>query len=153
MELYRKLTALFAELGPLVSVLIVVLGTALGLAVAGAVVVWLPADHFVERTDRRRSRALRIALRLGRNLIGWPVLALGLVLSLPMVPGPGALCVLIGLSLVDFPGKRRLQQRLLRQPAVRRTIDGLRSRFGRPPFRLDPAAVPGEVAPPAGVSD
>jgi hypothetical protein len=38
--------------------------------------------------------------------------------------------------LVDFPGKRRVERALVSRPGVRRAIDGLRARFGRPPLVL-----------------
>jgi hypothetical protein len=53
------------------------------------------------------------------------------------LPGQGVLTILAGLSLLSFPGKRRLQLRLLRIPAIHRAIDALRRRAGRPPLHLD----------------
>ena len=49
--------------------------------------------------------------RLVRNVLGFALIVVGVVLWLtPLVPG-GALA-LLGLLLVDFPGKRRLIRRL-----------------------------------------
>jgi hypothetical protein len=45
--------------------------------------------------------------------------------------------MIIGLTLVDFPGKRRLERRLLRHPRVLRAINRLRARFDRPPLDVD----------------
>jgi hypothetical protein len=42
----------------------------------------------------------------------------------------------IGISLADLPGKRRLEQKLLVKPSVRRAVNGLRAQFGRPPLML-----------------
>jgi hypothetical protein len=42
-----------------------------------------------------------------RNVIGYALIALGIVLSIPFVPGQGLLTILVGLSLADWPGKRR----------------------------------------------
>jgi len=44
---------------------------------------------------------------------------------------------LIGLSLLNFPGKRRLERRFVRTRAVFRGVNGLRSRFHRPPLEID----------------
>jgi hypothetical protein len=108
----------------------------LTIAIATAVVVRMPADYFV----RRRAPdglwpghpALRWSLRLAKNLLGVVVVLLGLVMALPLVPGPGVLFVLVGLGLVDFPGKRSLELRLLRVPTVLSSVNRLRVRFGKP---------------------
>ena len=64
------------------------------------------------------------------------LIALGAVLSLPGVPGQGVLTILIGLILVDFPGKHRLMRRLLTRPGVIETLNRVRAYFGRPPLSL-----------------
>jgi hypothetical protein len=43
----------------------------------------------------------------------------------------------IGFVLLEFPGKRRMERRLLARPRVRSAVDRLRTRFGREPLRLD----------------
>jgi hypothetical protein len=69
-------------------------------------------------------------------LLGVILLLLGLVLSLPLVPGPGFVLILLGVSLMDFPGKRRLELWILRTPSVLHPINRLRVRLGRPPLRV-----------------
>jgi hypothetical protein len=58
-------------------------------------------------------------------------------MSLPGVPGQGVLTILLGVMLLDFPGKRNLETRLVRQPRVFRSINALRARFDKPPLILD----------------
>jgi hypothetical protein len=38
---------------------------------------------------------------------------------------------------LNFPGKRRLERRLIRRPAISRGINRLRTHFHRPPLELD----------------
>lgn len=78
--------------------------------------------------------------RILKNLAGLVAVAVGLVLAMPGVPGPGLLTVLIGLMLLDFPGKRRLERRLIGHPAVRGAVDRTRRRFGKPPLVLEEEA-------------
>lgn len=108
---------------------------ALSLGLTLWLVVRMPADSFVapRRIDPTPAGRLR---HLGRNTLGCMVILLGLLLSLPGVPGQGLLTVLIGLVLVDVPGKRALELRLLRRPRLRAALDRLRRRFGRPPLQL-----------------
>jgi len=101
-----------------------------------AMILGLPADYFVRPRDRGRHarRGYRILLWALRNLVGCVVFVAGLVMAVPLVPGPGLLFMLIGIGLVDFPGKRALELRLLRQPHVLHSVNRIRARFGRPPL-------------------
>lgn len=110
-----------------------------GLALVGFVLVKLPADYFRDPSPRhwwvgRHPVIRRIGLIL-KNLLGGMLVALGVLLSLPGVPGPGILTILIGLMLLDFPGKRRLERWLISRPTILRTINRLRRRCRRPPFQ------------------
>jgi hypothetical protein len=117
------------------------LGLAFGsLALAAAVVVSWPVDKF-ERAEAaplwaHRHPVVRAGGLLAKNLLGYVTVALGVIMALPGVPGQGLLMILIGLTLLDFPGKRGLERRLVRRPAVHQTINRLRARFGRPPLAL-----------------
>ena len=59
-----------------------------------------------------------------------------MVLTLPGVPGQGMLTILIGLMLLDVPGKRRLERRIVGRRRILQAINRLRKRFGRPPLVL-----------------
>ena len=110
-------------------------------ALATAFVVLIPKDHFARPVGsgaaRIRSRAVRIAYVVGKNVLGFVLLCAGAVMALPGVPGQGILTMLIGLVLLDVPGKRRFELRLVSRRAVRRALDRVRARFGRPPLQLD----------------
>ncbi len=73
----------------------------------------------------------------------------GLVMSIPGVAGQGVLTVLLGLSLTDFPGKRRLELRLVRQPVIFRTINAIRVKAGKPALLIpdDSLSGPGGDGP------
>jgi hypothetical protein len=58
-------------------------------------------------------------------------------MSLPGVPGQGILTILLGLMLLDLPGKRAWEQKLVKRPKVLQTINQLRGKFGKPPLVLD----------------
>jgi hypothetical protein len=110
--------------------------------VAGvAVVVRLPPDYFLRGSGRRgfwhAHPAVRLLLSLAKNLVGLVTFLVGFVMALPLVPGPGVLFMLLGLGLVDFPGKRALERRLLRFPRVLASVNKLRARFGKPPLVTD----------------
>jgi hypothetical protein len=109
-------------------------------AVVAIVVSW-PADRFKGEEEARPSvrppLVLHVLMIFARNLSGALLVLLGLLMALPGVPGQGLLTALIGLSLLSFPGKRRLERRLIRRPLVLRALNRLRARFHRPPLEMD----------------
>jgi hypothetical protein len=113
----------------------------LSLAAGLGVVVALPADYFVrgpKQTGFWHSHpALRLTLLVAKNLAGGLLLLLGLVMAVPLVPGPGLLFILVGLGLLDFPGKRALERKLLRMPRVLASVNKMRARYGKPPMIVD----------------
>jgi hypothetical protein len=100
------------------------------------VFVNLPADYFVGPKSpafwSNRHPFLRWFGRVGKNLLGGLLVIVGIILSIPGVPGQGILTILIGLMFVDLPGKRRLEQRLVQRPRILAVINNLRRRYGRP---------------------
>jgi hypothetical protein len=69
-----------------------------------------------------------------RNALGVVLVALGIAMLL--LPGQGLLTVLVGLLLVDFPGKQKLIRRLLARPKILGVVNKLRAHRNAPP--LDP---------------
>ena len=109
------------------------------LGVVTLVLVKLPADHFTNeavRVDSSRHPAVRWMARVGKNAAGLFLIILGFVMSLPGIPGQGILTMFIGLMLLDFPGKVRLERKILARRRILRAVNGLRARFGKPPLIL-----------------
>ncbi len=114
---------------------------AFSFAVIAIVMVKLPANyfssHYVQDFMPNSPWLVRWGAVVGKNLLGLFLVALGIVLSLPGVPGQGILTILLGLIMLDIPGKRPLEARIIKRPTVRAAIDKLRERFGKPPLELD----------------
>lgn len=121
-------------------VIISVSSLAVMLLLTGVVLVKLPPDH-LRRERRPRSRARTV----GKNLLGALLLLAGVAMLL--LPGPGILGVVLGVSLLDFPGKHRLVGRLLGSPRALRPINRLRARFGAPPLEAPPRPATPRPAP------
>lgn len=113
---------------------------AVSMVVTGFVIVRLPPDYFVREHRplplEGHRRWVRIAARVGMNLGGLILIALGVVMSLPGVPGQGILTILLGVMLVDLPYKRRLEGALVRRELLHKGINKLRARYGRPPIEI-----------------
>jgi hypothetical protein len=118
---------------------LIVLGWALltagSFAIVLRILLTLPPEYFErEGVPRASSRTGRIA----RNAAGVVLIAVGLVLSVPGVPGQGLLTVLTGILLVDFPGRRSVELAVVRRRGVLAALNRLRARFDRPPLRPPP---------------
>ena len=105
------------------------------------VLVRLPPTYFQSEHPHLffadRHPVLRWSALIFKNLIGVLLVLIGIILSLPGVPGQGLLTIFIGLMLLDFPGKQRLERSLVRRPVVLSAINRLRERRGKPPLVLD----------------
>jgi hypothetical protein len=114
------------------------IGLMIGTAVA---VVWtlvkLPKDYFADEHRRPLESwsdypAVRIVLLVVKNVLGLILALAGLLMLL--APGQGLLTLAVGVMLLDFPGKFRLERWLVRRSSVFRTINWLRRKFGRVPI-------------------
>ena len=118
-----------------------VLTFAVSSAVVTFVLVKLPANYFHSSHAREflveRHPVLRAVGIFLKNLLGLLLVGLGVVMAVPGVPGPGVLSILLGIMLLDFPGKRQLEARIVSRPRVYSAVNTLRSRFGKPPLMLD----------------
>jgi hypothetical protein len=121
---------------------LIFLGTfGVNLAIVSFILVRIPADYFKKNHKTQfwagPHPATHAAKVVGKNILGVFLVVLGIVLSIPGVPGQGLLTILLGLVLLDFPGKRSLERKLLNRPEIVRTIDRLRKKFDKPPLEID----------------
>lgn len=118
--------------------LVGILGTIIGVP---WVVSRLPHDYFNQprRSVWRESAGepvFALVLGLLKNLLGAILVLLGFVLL--FTPGQGLLTLLVGLLLMNFPGKYQLERWLVGRPGVLSALNWLRRRGGHTPF--DPPA-------------
>jgi Putative transmembrane protein (PGPGW) len=109
------------------------------LAVLPILVARIPADYFMrDRQYRAASRKQHVALRLigvvFKNVVGLTFVLAGVAML--VLPGQGILTILIGLSLMNFPGKHALERRIVQQPAVLQAINWMRRQAGQPPLKV-----------------
>jgi hypothetical protein len=124
-------------LGALMFTLSFVLSTAL----VSYVLIKLPATYFHTSHARAfwqdKHRAVRWSGVIIKNFIGLLIVVSGIIMSIPGFPGPGVLTILLGLVMLDIPGKRPLETKLVKRPAILRSINRLRARFDKPPLVVD----------------
>lgn len=110
-------------------------------AAIAVVMVKIPANYFSSHYKRdflpNSSWIVRWGAVLLKNILGVFLIILGILLSLPGVPGQGILTILLGLIMLDIPGKRPLEARIIKRPTVLSAMNSLRARYNKPPLILD----------------
>ena len=105
------------------------------------VLVKIPANYFSTHYKQDflpdSSWIVRWGAVIAKNLFGVFLILLGIVLSLPGVPGQGILTILLGIIMLDIPGKRPLEAKIIQRPAVLSAANKLRLRWDKPPLILD----------------
>jgi len=116
-----------------ISSLAMFLGT---LAVIPLVVARIPTTYFLRRTRRPEYHhpLFRLLYLVTKNLIGIIFFLTGFIML--FIPGQGLITMLAGIILMNFPKKRALALRIIRQREVLRAVTWMRTRSGRPPLLL-----------------
>ncbi|TWU45736.1 putative transmembrane protein (PGPGW) [Novipirellula aureliae] len=103
-----------------------------------AIIVRLPVDYFLH-SRRHRSRfaphgpGLYYGWMILKNFSGIVFVFMGIAML--VLPGQGILSILIGLSLMDFPGKYQIERLIVRQKPVMASMNWIRRKAGQPEFR------------------
>jgi Putative transmembrane protein (PGPGW) len=104
------------------------------------ILVRLPADYFDIRVPRpwmkNHHPVLRLVGHVAKNVVGAIFLFAGFLML--FLPGQGILTMLIGISMLDFPGKRKVEAKMIGQPSILNVINGMRHKFGKPPLVVVP---------------
>ena len=108
------------------------------LVIIPALVVRIRPDYFAHeaRPQRRWSNQrpyVRYAIVLGKNLLGVILVLTGITLLI--LPGPGLLTLLVGLFLIDFPGKYSFEKWVISRRYVHGPINWLRTHRDRMPLQ------------------
>jgi len=111
-------------------------------------IVRIPYNYFALEEPRAMAwthhhPVIRWLGLIAKNLLGAVLLVLGL--GMLVLPGQGLLTILIGLVLLNFPGKYRLERRLVQWEPLWRTVNWLRRRAGRRELVIHERDIEGEV--------
>ena len=116
-----------------------VLSVVLSAVLVGIVLVKVPENYFSSHYQRdflpNSPWLTRWGAVIGKNIAGAILILAGLVMLIG--PGQGILTILIGLVLLDIPGKRPIEARIIKRPAVLAAINKLRAKYNKPPLELD----------------
>jgi hypothetical protein len=101
------------------------------------VTVMLPSEYFLRHPGNHpiapaKNPLLFACYQVCKNLVGAFFILAGLLML--VLPGQGLISLIIGLSLITFPGKRRLIRFVVQRKGVLRSANWLRAKFDRPPL-------------------
>ena len=104
------------------------------------IVASLPRDYFLRQEGwvpawGRHHPLVRWSLRIVKSGLGIVLIATGFAML--ALPGQGLLTLVVGLMLLEFPGKRRFVRWLGRQRRVRAGLDWVRAKMHKPAFTTD----------------
>ena len=108
------------------------------LLIIPVLVARIPVDYFASEQRhaapaRQRQPLLYWGGMVLKNLLGVVFILAGIAML--VLPGQGILSILIGVSLCNFPGKYRLERKLVSLPKVLDGINWLRERSGKEPLQ------------------
>lgn len=99
----------------------------------------LPEDYFIDHQRHlsglhQRHPLVYTLLRVSKNLLGVLILLAGIIML--VLPGQGLLTILIGISLIDFPGKYQFERAIIRRPSVSMVINWIRKKGHKPVLKI-----------------
>ncbi len=109
------------------------------LLIVPPLIVRIRPDYFAHAVRppsgwEQQQPLVRLAILVGKNVLGGVLLIAGLAML--VLPGQGLLTLFVGFLLIDFPGKYRLEQWLVRRRYILGPINWLRRRRHRPPLQV-----------------
>ncbi len=112
----------------------------LSLLIVPVIVVRIPENYFSGSNKRSLpwdgvNPVFRWCLIALKNLAGFILLIMGILML--VLPGQGLLTILFGIALLDFPGKYKLERRLIGLPKVLSSINWVREKAHKKPLRVD----------------
>jgi hypothetical protein len=101
----------------------------------------LPSKNSSKISSQKAAKKLSInhsvnyVIKTAKIIIGVFLLLCGILML--VLPGQGLITMLIGLSLIPFPGKDKFEQNLLARKSVRSTLNWIRVKAKKEPFIFD----------------
>ena len=100
-------------------------------------ILHIPDNYFLHKKrisphNPKDAISLRLVCRIFKNILGLFFVLTGLIML--FLPGQGLLSILIGVMLMNFPGKYKVERTIIRQEKVLSTINWLRAKGHRPPL-------------------
>lgn len=111
----------------------------ISIAVIPWIVIKIPQNYFHERyrvrVAKQSTHPVIAQLFTGlKNVIGFIFVVLGILML--VLPGQGILTILMGLFMMNFPGKYRLERKIVSAPKVFQSLNWIRAKANKPPLLI-----------------
>jgi len=99
------------------------------------IIIHMPENYFVDEDHslcpwKHNHPMLCIFYVSIKNLLGAVFLVLGLIML--VTPGQGLLLIMMGLLLMNYPGKSKAERWLVSRKGVKNTLNRIRNKAGKP---------------------
>lgn len=110
----------------------------LSLILVPMMVVRIPADYFShkKRQHKRPEKyppVVRIIILVIKNVLGVALLLAGILML--VLPGQGLFTMFVGVMMMNFPGKYKLERWIVARGPVLKSINWMRKRAGHEPLK------------------
>ena len=94
----------------------------------------IPQDYFVHTNQHKVeiNHLGHLIIVVVRSLVGFVLLIAGIIML--VTPGQGIISILLGLFLMEFPGKRKLELKLINHEPTFKALNWLRGKANKDPF-------------------
>ena len=100
-------------------------------------VSFIPTDYFqyaepYRINHRFKHPVIRLSITISKKILGWLLIITGAILFI--LPGQGLITIIAGLLLINFPGKRKVERKLISNHRVLHVINWLRAKRNKEPL-------------------
>ncbi len=105
------------------------------LIVIPILVIHIPADYFKREKQKTvhclgQYSLIRLPFLVLKNIIGIIFVLAGFAML--FLPGQGLITILIGIMMLNFPGKLALERRIIQQPNILHAVNWMRAKANNP---------------------
>ena len=118
--------------------LIIVLTIVTGITIVTSIVIIpyiilnLTPDYFLYKRQpmfKYKHRFIRYFVLIIKNVFGYILFLLGIIML--FIPGQGLLSIALGILLINFPGKKKVEKKMFSNKKVNKIINIIRNKFGK----------------------
>lgn len=117
---------------------IITISTFIGsIVIIPLVIINLSPEYFRERHHsmyQYKHPLIRYFVLFLKNILGYILLILGFIML--FIPGQGLLSITLGLFLINFPGKKKLERKFFSYPKINHVINTIRRKAGKEPIHF-----------------
>ena len=102
-------------------------------------VAQIPENYFLHETRhpslwKVKTPILRLMILVIKNVLGAFLIIGGLMML--VLPGQGLLTIVTGFLFVDYPGKFKLERKMVSYPAILNSLNWIRSKSNKAPLKI-----------------